>query len=202
MSINNAVFGMAVLCFAATASGSAVAADCGDPWVTQASTEILKRPPASASAPECNIYLYTGHNSAGQMEAGQWNGYGDLRAAVGAYWSTHDYPASAPLQLAIPPNAFNAAPAGFSGLPTGTITVYLYQGNWVRLVSAGGGNITTQLVSAGGGNLVSAGGGNLVSAGGGNLISQDGSTIVSAGGGNILLNGGANLSLYRATTGQ
>lgn len=63
--------------------GGALAGNCTDPWVTQAVIEVLRRPPASASAPECNIRLYNN---------GQWSSYAQLRLAVGTYWGTHAYP--------------------------------------------------------------------------------------------------------------
>jgi hypothetical protein len=194
MSARNVIFGLAVLCLAAAASGSAQAADCGDPWLTQITTEVLHRPPPSSDAPECNIYLYYGHNSAGQLEAGQWSGYSDLRTAFGTYWGLNSYPSNAaPLQLSIQRAALNTLPPGFSNLPKGTVTVYLYQGNWVSLISQDGSTLTPHIVAAGGGNLVAAGGGNLVAAGGGNLV--------AAGGGNIQLDD-ANTALYRQQTGQ
>lgn len=73
------------------AMGSAMAGQCNDPWVTQAVTKYLHRPPASPSAPECNINLYRN---------GHWNNYGELDAAVDAYWSTHAYPGAAPAAAA------------------------------------------------------------------------------------------------------
>jgi hypothetical protein len=85
-------------------SGAAWAGNCNDPWVTQAVIEVLRRPPASASAPECNIRLYNN---------GHWNSYAQLRLAVGTYWGTHAYPTSqAP--------AYSARPGvnpGFAGQP-------------------------------------------------------------------------------------
>lgn len=62
---------------------AAVAGNCADPWVTQAVTEVLRRPPASALAPECNIKLYNN---------GRWGSYKELRLAVGSYWATNAYP--------------------------------------------------------------------------------------------------------------
>jgi hypothetical protein len=89
------------------AIGGAHAANCSDPWVTQAVTDVLRRPPPSSAAPECNIYLYNG---------GHWNSYADLHLAVGTYWSFHAYPAA---PSAAGGNTPGAADYGSSGGPKG-----------------------------------------------------------------------------------
>lgn len=110
---------------------------------------------------------------------------GTAWATVGGTTKVVDTPPPPPPSVFSPPSrrdvglridTINSLPHGHLGAQD----VYLYQGNWVTLVAAGGGNYTTKIIAAGGGNLVAAGGGN----------------IVSTNGGNILLNGGANITRY------
>src|ERR1019366_3558563 len=132
--------------------GTAQAGNCNDPWVTQAVTNALRRAPASANAPECNTMLYVGHNSRGQMQAGQWNSYNDLAAAVGSYWGAHSYPVVG--NLAISPGSgslpvvstFSStiAALGFTQNPQVGQRFVMKDGKTYQitgLVAQGGGNI-------------------------------------------------------------
>jgi hypothetical protein len=188
-------------------SGSALAAGCGDPWVTAAVT-TYHGAPASPSAPECNINTYLG---------GKWSSQPELNAAVATYFHPgrcsdpwvaqaaakylrHEQASAQAFEckiglyrggqwnsyadLDVSVQAFwsvNPYPsAAVLAFPSGMLNGQLaFLKPDGHLVSAGGGN----LVAAGGGNLVAAGGGNLVSAGGGNLTGK----IVSTNGGNFVL---------------
>lgn len=110
-----------VLAFGLLSAGAALAGNCKDPWVTQAVVEVLRRAPASASAPECNIRLYNN---------GQWSSYSQLRLAVGTYWGTHAYPTN-------PPPAYSGRPGINPGL-TGPGRVIQNPG---RLVGPDGGSL-------------------------------------------------------------
>ena len=92
----------------------AMAGQCGDPWVTQAVTQVLRRAPASASAPECNIYLYQGARGI----KGQWGSYSELLSSVGVYWSMHSYPTSAAPPVArLPTTGPGIGAAQYNALP-------------------------------------------------------------------------------------
>lgn len=143
--------------FGLIAANVAFAANCADPWVTTAVTEVLRRAPPSSNAPECNINLYNG---------GHWSSYKELRGAVGTYWGTHSYPA-APVAAA-PSLTLNSA--SVSKLPSGTQNgqpVVNYNGQWMTLVASGAGNY----------RLVATGAGNIMINNGANVVSHDGASI-------------------------
>ena len=111
-----------------------MAGQCSDPAVTQAVTQVLRRAPASPSAPECNIYLYQGARGI----KGQWGSYSELLSSVGVYWSMHSYPAPAAAPLATLPTGgpgisvsqYNALPKQNSG---GHLWAW-YNGSWTQVV--------------------------------------------------------------------
>lgn len=164
------VTGVLAIMSVALVSGAAHAGSCSDAWVTKAVTQVLRRPPASASAPECNIYLYNN---------GHWNGYNELLAAVGVYWSMHAYPvanaqpapAAANLKLGVSRSDFaiDSTALGFSrGVAPAPGRVVTYNGQRyqvAKVIAQGGGNVIAQ----GGGNVIAQGGGNVIAQGGGNL---------------------------------
>lgn len=140
------------------ASGTASAGQCGDPWVTQAVTEVLRRPPPSNNAPECNIKLYNN---------GHWSNYKELRLAVGTYWSLHSYPsAAAPPVATLAPLTVSAQ--SVQNMPHATKdgqTVVFFNNRWNYLVASGAGNfqlkpgVVGKIMVNNGANLISQDGG-------------------------------------------
>ena len=140
---------------AGLAAGSAYAGSCNDPWVTQAVTDALRRPPSGPSAPECNIYLYNN---------GHWGSYNELRSAVGVYWGMHAYPAQQ--NYTIQPAGdlqISAASLGYTPAVGSRVT---YQGRLYqvsRTIAQGGGNvIVLHLINMDGASVVGPGGASIV----------------------------------------
>jgi hypothetical protein len=161
------------------AAGAAQAGACSDPWVTQAVTRVLGRPPASSGAPECDIYLY---------KNGHWSSYNDLLGAVGYYWGTHSYPRPAPAYTSQPSGGYGGlqlAPSASDfrvdstslGFPRG---VGPAPGR--RVVYNGRAYQVANTIAQGGGNVIAQGGGNVIAQGGGNLTVV--LRLVSTNGGN------------------
>ncbi|MFD1469133.1 hypothetical protein ACFQ48_12940 [Hymenobacter caeli] len=120
------------------------AAQCRDPWVSQAIQQVYGRKPVGqGEACDCNIRLYN---------SGAWGSYNELVGYVQQLRQSG-------LQFGYAPLGSNSVLAVAQGKQVLAVAVFDASGN---------------LVASGGGNLVASGGGNLVASGGGNLISQDG----------------------------
>jgi hypothetical protein len=163
------VAALAAFALGMSTAAHAQAGKCSDPWINQAYTRVMLRPPVGSGVTgECNKNLYGG---------GSWNSLDDLEKKIVAY---HHPSAPAPKALA-------PAPAASAGLhldrslnlvnASGAIVA---PANTFKLVNPSGALLNpSAIVAQGGGNIVAQGGGNIVAQGGGNIVAQGGGNMRS-----------------------
>ena len=157
------------VCFALPAT-EALAANCRDPWVTKAVTQVQGRAPnGSGDSGECDYRRYGG---------GKWTTYDDL---LGKVRTTFGKSIAPPISGLAKPAGTVASPAGsFASPPPGTTL------SGAKPVGAG-------IVANNGSRVIGQNGAGIVANNGSRIVTDNGAGVVGQNGANVIGQNGANM---------